>query len=261
LRGRKFRFQLCPPPPLHYQRSSQPHALTPVPLPRPRQKRLDDSAGAVGLAGLRGVGSVLAAKPPPPSSPSAKPLPEFCKVPGGPASGKSVFNEVSTDAMHAAAAGASAGNASAVSALAQLMGPLANTAPCFWAEYSLPVGLPDPATSRQPTRKIPMCTHDPTVDTVISGGIHKYGAWLPSFHRELKEHLPGGTCPPDRPVVRPCLRSNPPVPSPQATRGAWVSGWRVVGGVGMWGVGDVMGDNRRRLLVPQPLCCRCWTWA
>jgi hypothetical protein len=47
-----------------------------------------------------------------------------------------------------------------------------------------------------------MCTHDPKVDTIVSGRIHKYGSFFQaSTFMELKSFMRDGVCPPDRPVV------------------------------------------------------------
>jgi hypothetical protein len=70
---------------------------------------------------------------------------------------------------------------------------LAGKATCFWADkYD--------TTPRQPQLKF--CTHDPKVDTVISGAIHRYGSWFSGSElSKLAARLPGGRCSPSKPVV------------------------------------------------------------
>jgi hypothetical protein len=59
-----------------------------------------------------------------------------------------------------------------------------------------------------------MCTHDPEEDKVISGSIHKYNAWITHFHRDIRNLVPNGSCPPDRPVVRGAAEHHPLPSSP-----------------------------------------------
>ncbi len=70
---------------------------------------------------------------------------------------------------------------------------------CRQADYAIPI---PPFDGMARYRYVPACTHDPAVDTLISGSIHKYGSWMHGFHKEMRTRLPGGQCPPDRPVVR-----------------------------------------------------------
>ncbi len=122
-------------------------------------------------------------------------LPTFCSVDDAVAAGTSRFHEVVGDAVRAAALKASnvdpesAMYASSVLTLFQR--DLAAQAPCFWAPFT---GVPLP---REVTMSV--CTHDPSVDQVISRIVHQDGAWADwaSFETLLVD----GSCPPDRPVV------------------------------------------------------------
>ncbi len=69
------------------------------------------------------------------------------------------------------------------------------------ADYAIPI---PPFDGMARYRYVPACTHDPDVDTLISGNIHKYTAWIVGFHKDMRARFPGEppTCPPDRPVVR-----------------------------------------------------------
>lgn len=111
----------------------------------------------------------------------------------------STFSQVTSDELQRAAVRASDGNAEALAEVERLLAPLAANSPCFWASYKFNNDGPG---GPRVARHAPMCTHDPTVDTVISRSIHDSSAWFPgTVEWELGEILPGGACPPDRPVA------------------------------------------------------------
>ncbi len=97
-----------------------------------------------------------------PQAPPADATPEFCGVVTKGA--LSVFEEVTSDALRAAAAGVADGAAGAKDKLAKLLAPLEAESPCFWTNYQIP-GSWTPGMQHFAERKEPICTHDPKVGT------------------------------------------------------------------------------------------------
>jgi hypothetical protein len=122
---------------------------------------------------------------------------EFCSVapnqvpPNRPAS---KFMEVSSVELRETAVKAIVeGDAEARKLLDRFIEDLSSQAKCYWANYSIP---------SSPEQKLPMCTHNPATDIVISSFIHSSGVWHPPrMYYDFVERLQDGRCPPDRPVV------------------------------------------------------------
>jgi hypothetical protein len=187
---------------LHVPAVVPPAAVPPAVLPRVSVV-LGHPVRALWAWGRVGASQVLASSPSsPPARPPLPPPPPGSAFCGdaveqrGAATGASVFTEVTSDEMRALASRASNGDNDAYEALQALVAPSTAAATCHWAFYTIPRAKPR-------WYSVPMCTHDPAGD-MISGLIHDKGAWFKdaSMYTELVEHLPGGVCPPDRPVVR-----------------------------------------------------------